>query len=212
MYSIFINKLLKYKLIINNQYYIYINMELNNIYVGYLELCVGPMFAGKTTYLLELIDNFNNLQIPFTVIKPSIDNRYSDNKITSHDMISYKCETIKDLSYTDNMKLTHNILIEEGQFFKNLYEYVLKWLEQGKYIYIACLNGDYLMKPIGDIYKLYSTANKIIHKSANCECGKEANFTARIIKSDKQELIGGADIYKPVCRKCYIIINNNIET
>lgn len=171
--------------------------------VGHLEICTGPMFAGKTTFLLDMIDNFNHTNTSFTVLKPSIDSRYNTDKITSHNMITYDCTTIINLSETDDMELAKNILIEEGQFFKGLYEYVLKWIDQGKYVYIACLNGDFQMKPMGDITLLYPVANKIIHKTARCECGREACFTARIIKSSKQELVGGSEMYRPACRGCH---------
>ena len=144
----------------------------NPITTGYLEICMGPMFAGKTTHLLDLIDNFNHTSTPFTVLKPTIDNRYNVDKITSHDNVSYKCVAIDSLDDTIHMKLTDNILIEEGQFLENLYEYVVKWINEGKYVYIACLNGDYKMEPMGDIYKLIPMANKIIHKTARCKCGR----------------------------------------
>lgn len=183
------------------------DLKKEDIPIGYLELCLGPMFAGKTTHLLDLIDNFNHTTTPFTVIKPKIDNRYNECKITSHDKVSYNCNAIDTLDDTLNMQLTDNIIIEEGQFFENLYKYVVTWINEGKYIYIACLNGDFKMKPMGDISLLIPLANKIIHKTARCNCGRQACFTSRIVNNENQILIGGIGIYRPVCRKCHNINN-----
>lgn len=180
--------------------------KLNSI--GYLEICVGPMFAGKTTYLLHLIEKLNKNSIDFLIIKPVIDNRYSTSNITSHDNVSYPCinaQYLKDIAST-NVK--QHVLIEEGQFFFDLFDTVQLWLSEGKKVYVAGLNGDSEMRPFGDIHKLMSIADNIIYKHAICVCGDKASFTSRIYSPDStncksQILIGGADKYISTCRKCY---------
>ena len=44
---------------------------------GHLELCIGCMFSGKTTFLLDLVQRFNNEFKDFLLVKPIIDNRYN---------------------------------------------------------------------------------------------------------------------------------------
>ena len=134
--------------------------------IGYLELCIGPMFAGKTTHLINIINDFNSKQIKFTVVKPKIDNRYNEDKITSHDNISYNCITIQHLYEIHQYNPAKYILIEEGQFFPDLYETVNKLINSGFKLYIAGLNGDYKMNELGDINKLIPRADNIIYKTA----------------------------------------------
>lgn len=48
-------------------------------------------------------------------------------------------------------------------------------------------------------------ADSITKLSAQCEmCGKQAFFTLRKTEETKTELIGGADVYMPVCRQHYV--------
>jgi thymidine kinase len=199
-------------------YNIDINMYEINKKIGYLELCIGPMFAGKTTYLLNMIDKFNKSNIKFSVLKPVIDIRYDKNMIVSHNNNSYKCIILNDFDELMNHNLENIILIEEGQFFKDLDKQIKIWLALGKQIYVAGLNGDYLMKPLGNIIDLIPFADNIIYLKAVCECSKPASFSKRKkVNNDEQILVGSSDIYLPTCRECYysddsfVSNQNNIE-
>lgn len=53
-----------------------------------------------------------------------------------------------------------------------------------------------------DIIPIADTITKL---TARCElCGKRAHFTLRKTEETKTELIAGADVYMPVCRKHYV--------
>lgn len=48
-------------------------------------------------------------------------------------------------------------------------------------------------------------ADSVTKLTARCElCGKRAFFTLRKTEETKTELIAGADVYMPVCRKHYV--------
>ncbi|KAF5812201.1 putative thymidine kinase [Helianthus annuus] len=56
--------------------------------------------------------------------------------------------------------------------------------------------------PVLDVVPLADTVTKL---TARCElCGKRAHFTFRKTDERKTELIGGADVYMPVCRQHYV--------
>ena len=72
--------------------------------VNSLEVVMGPMFSGKTTYILKKIESIeDSISSNYILIKPKIDNRYEDsvestgsklvNKsyITSHDRKMKEC-------------------------------------------------------------------------------------------------------------------------
>lgn len=53
-----------------------------------------------------------------------------------------------------------------------------------------------------DIIPLADSVTKL---TARCElCGKKAYFTLRKTEETQTELIGGADVYMPVCRQHYV--------
>lgn len=178
--------------------------------LSHLTLCIGPMFAGKTTFLLEKINKLNIQKQAFIVIKPIIDVRYNINKIVNHNGLSYDCislNKINDLDIT-NKSLPNIILIDEGQLFPDLYDSVEKMLSLGKQVYVAGLNGDYKMKLFGQIINLISIADDIIYIQALCKCGKPASFTARTVQDESLILIGGSERYIPVCKQCYYKLND----
>lgn len=51
---------------------------------GYLELIIGPMYAGKSTELIRIINRFKCLKKNIIVINHSINNRYGSTDLTTH--------------------------------------------------------------------------------------------------------------------------------
>ena len=63
---------------------------------GNLETIVGAMFAGKTSELLKRILWAKHQNKKIIVIKPSIDDRYSNEKIITHNDLSHECYAMND--------------------------------------------------------------------------------------------------------------------
>ena len=53
-----------------------------------LDIILGPMFSGKTTKLLEIMDTLDNKNIKYIAVKPQIDDRYTskDNNAIKNDL------------------------------------------------------------------------------------------------------------------------------
>ena len=85
---------------------------------GYLELILGPMFSGKTSYLIDIHNKFKskyeNENINILVINYELDKRYSDSCLVNHDNISIPCIFCKELKEIDNdtLEKAHIILIK----------------------------------------------------------------------------------------------------
>ena len=83
-------------------------------------------------------------------------------------------------------------------------EKAIELAENGKIVIIAALDGTFQRKPFGSILELIPAAEKVIKLTAVCAvCGADACFTQRIVNSEEIELIGGAELYRPVCRACF---------
>ncbi len=136
---------------------------------GYLELILGSMFSGKTSYLLEVYKKCVFCNIPVAVINYSADNRYtSEPMLSTHDKQMIPCilaNTIHDAIQNNLETVTsaETILINEGQFFPDIEEEVKKLVEQfNKRVYICGLDGDFNRKPIGNLLQLFPFFDNII--------------------------------------------------
>jgi thymidine kinase len=170
------------------------------------------MFSSKTTTLLEIYKHCVFCNIPVTIINHTIDNRYHDTMLSSHDKIMAPClqaTTLSDIWENDlSINAVRNakvILINEGQFFVDLYKVVKDMLNHNKKIYICGLDGDFERKKFGDILDLIPLCDKVRKLTSLCSIckdGTQAIFSMRLTK-EKEQTVVGSDNYIPVCRKCY---------
>jgi len=181
---------------------------------GYLELIIGPMYAGKSTELLRIINRYKCLNKKICVINHSFNNRYGSTGLTTHNRTTFdQCVIITKLAELDNdnnndaISGIDVIIIEELQFFEDAFEYVTKWCDSGKIVICAGLDGDYLRNPFGDVLRLIPHADKVTKLNSLCKkCGDGtlAHFTKRIILSKETTLVGSDEMYEAVCRKHYL--------
>ncbi len=176
-----------------------------------INLIMGCMFSGKTSKLINVAKNCKLISKKVLLINFSGDTRYSSCEfITTHDNVSIECkscnENILDAENFNEYNDSHVICINEGQFFKNLVTFCNNACSVGKDIYICGLDGDYRMKPFGEIMELIPMCDNVEKLKAicmGCKNGTTASFTKRIISSSNLVEIGSSDMYIPVCRKCY---------
>lgn len=170
------------------------------------------MFAGKTTSLLRRIKSEVDTGRNVVMLKSSKDTRYAIDSVVSHDGVKFPCWALPDLmSFKE--KYGHEayqkldvIGIDEAQFFEDLYDFCCKAADvDGKIVVVAGLDGDYLRRSFGSVLHIIPLADTVTKLTARCElCGKRAFFTLRKkIEETQTELIGGADLYMPVCRNHY---------
>ena len=183
-------------------------------HLGKLELIIGPMFSGKSTELIRHIRMMKVINAKYIVIKPKIDTRYDSDKIVSHNKDSESCIVVDDLNeITDDIiNDCSYLIIDEGQFLKNLKNKVLYWVEKlKKNVIIGGLDGDFQRNPIGEIIDLIPYADICNKETALCKIcndGTLALFSHRISNNNKEQiLIGTNDAYIPVCRSHYLNLN-----
>lgn len=192
---------------------------------SYLKLILGPMFSSKSSSLLSEINRYKYITDKILVINSVLDiKRHPDMNINkgigymkTHDGKTFPAimlKNLKELKSNDYFNIKYNyadiILIDEGQFYNDLYDFVnIEVFKSKKKFIVAGLSSDYNMKPIGDIINLIPIADDIIKLSALCvicKDGTPASFT-KLIKNQKDEhdnqtnvLIGASDSYSPCCR------------
>jgi thymidine kinase len=177
---------------------------------GKLELIIGPMFSGKSTEIIKKSRKLKVINLNYIIIKSCIDTRYEKDYVVSHDNEKENCIITDDLnSINDELIVDCNtIIIDEGQFLKNLKNKVLYWVEKlSKNVIIAGLDGDYKRNPIGEILNLIPYSDECIKLSAlckHCNDGTPGIFSFRTSNDSSQILVGSKDMYVAVCRKHYL--------
>jgi thymidine kinase len=209
-----------------------------------LVLCLGPMFSGKTTLLYKsiiAIQSYNSTihecehETPFIVINHSYDTREGTNVISSHNPdISGNVECIKtsllqsepvDTAIKKNIFHSEKrnkliILIDECQFFTDIYEFIRLLFNSELYIntkiLVCCfgLNSSYMRDNMGNTYKLIPYAKDIIIMNALCVyCGCRAYCSYlkqdTDVSNNSNIIIGGSDKYLALCHSCYKDCNKN---
>ena len=97
------------------------------------------------------------------------------------------------------------ILINEGQFFNDIVQWVTIAVEDHKKtVYVCGLDGDFKRNRFGDWLNLLPMCDKITKLHSFCSMCKRrpAIFSHRMSEETTQKLIG-SECYVPLCRSCY---------
>jgi thymidine kinase len=172
------------------------------------------MFSSKTSTLLEIYKKYKFCNISVIIINHTIDNRYHNTMVSTHDKVMAPClqtNKIGDIWNSDKsdsyslLREAEVILINEGQFFEDLYDIVLDMLNKNKKIYICGLDGDFERKKFGTILDLIPHCDKVTKLTSLCSLCKNGTpgiFSMRLTNETEQTIVGSEN-YIPVCRKCY---------
>jgi thymidine kinase len=189
-----------------------------NTAVGYLEIIIGPMFSGKTSRLIDIYNKYKICDIPVLVVNYSEDTRYETTnpestdegcdqqgnplrKMYTHDQCAVECiscTVLSDLLKPGSLanefmdpNLPAAILINEGQFFTDLYETVNDFIHlHNKHIYVCGLDGDYKRNKFGQILDLIPLCDSIYKVTAicmHCKNGNPGIFSHKFIENNDND-------------------------
>lgn len=173
---------------------------------GWIEVICGSMFSGKTEELLRRLRRAQYANQAISIFKPTVDSRYSEDHVVSHDENSMSSITLTNpheiIGLSEDVQV---IGIDEAQFFGlELVEVCELLALQGKRVIVAGLDMDYLGKPFGPIPGLLAVAEYITKVHAICpHCGNLATHSYRLVKAEDQVLLGAKESYEPRCRLCF---------
>lgn len=187
--------------------------------MGKLYFSYGTMNSGKSLFLLANAHSFEERNIPFLCIKPSIDTRNGSGVIYSRALDGRECMIFspEDNLYTifgvwvknDNIKW---ILVDESQFLTEKQVEELAQLVDEYNINVKCygLRTDFRTKLFPGSKRLFELADTIDELKSTCSCGNKNIVNSRVdnngnvIVEGEQVMIGGEDKYLSMCRKCYM--------
>jgi thymidine kinase len=173
---------------------------------GSIEVITGSMFSGKTEELIRRLRRAQFAGLKVEIFKPSLDNRYSETRVVSHDAKSIISTPVDNASAILLLAGNVNVVgIDEAQFFDNSIIDVCNSLaDNGVRIVIAGLDMDFMGKPFGPMPALLAISEYITKLHAICmRCGNLAQYSFRKSENEQVVLLGEKNIYEPLCRNCF---------
>ncbi len=173
---------------------------------GLIEVITGSMFSGKTEELIRRLRRAQFAGLRVEIFKPSLDNRYSEKRVVSHDEKSIVSTPVDNAGSILLLAGDVDVVgIDEAQFFdESVIDVCNSLADGGIRVIVAGLDMDFMGNPFGPIPKLLSVAEFITKVHAICmRCGNLAQYSFR--KSDEEQvvLLGEKDKYEPLCRTCF---------
>ncbi|MBR6516672.1 MAG: thymidine kinase [Bacilli bacterium] len=178
----------------------------------------ATMNSGKSLRLLTSAYNFEENSIPFLIMKSSKDTRGSQEYITSRVGLKRECILIEeeDDIYESVKNCIKNtpidwILVDECQFLEEGQIDDLSKIVDLLDINVMCfgLRTDFQSKLFPGSKRLFELADDIEEIKSTCKCGKKTSINARIdengeiITDGDQIMVGGNEMYRTMCRKCW---------
>ncbi len=189
--------------------------------MGKLEIIMGTMFSGKTSYLLNKIALFVELNLKVLYINIDFDDR-SELEFSTHNPIFNNVDFKNKNKMNENLTMSKVrdfsnitfesydiIMIDEAHFFDDIIKFTKKLLDNKKHVIIATLIADYKGNKFGKVLDLIPICDEVVRLESYCiECSKQkkinkAIYSKRITKNKESIDIGGSDKYIAVCREHY---------
>lgn len=185
---------------------------------GKIEVICGPMFSGKTSELLRRLERFEVANKKYILIKPKIDNRFSDDEVVARGKKGKKSYVVENaeqiLSIVKENVDARIVAIDEAQFFdrkekKNLVDVCKKLKKENYQVIINGLDMDHDGNTFGLMPELMCISNNVQKLAAVCKyagCGQDAEMSYKFSKK-KGETIdpGDSDKYEARCYLHWLI-------
>ena len=188
----------------NNAFFCDMNGESRR--PGRIEVICGSMFSGKTEELIRRLKRAKFAKQRVEIFKPTIDTRYSEEEVVSHDQHSIMSTPVDSSSSILLLSADMDVVgIDEAQFMDmGIVEVCNTLANRGVRVIVAGLDMDFKGVPFGPMPGLCAIADDVTKVHAICvKCGNLAYVSHRIVNNDKLVLLGEVGEYEPLCRECY---------
>lgn len=173
---------------------------------GRIEVVCGSMFSGKTEELIRRMKRAKFAKQNVEIFKPSIDVRYSEEDVVSHDHNAIPSTPIASSASILLLSSEIDVVgIDEAQFFDDgLVDVCNQLANRGVRVIVAGLDMDFRCRPFGPMPALCAIADEVTKVHAICvRCGALAYVSHRLVANEKKVMLGEQTVYEPLCRECY---------
>jgi thymidine kinase len=169
------------------------------------------MFSGKTDELIRRLRRAKIAKQGVLVVKPSLDTRYSADKVASHAGSEFEATPIQTPAEIEPLLTTEItvLAVDEAQFFdQSICQVVQGLADKGRRVIVAGLDTDFRAEPFGPMPELMSLAERVDKLHAICMvCGGPASRTQRLIDGQPARyaepvvVVGASELYEARCRE-----------
>jgi thymidine kinase len=173
---------------------------------GWIEVICGSMFSGKTEELIRRLKRAKFAKQKVEIFKPSIDTRYHEDMVVSHDANEIRSTPVTSASMIRLLAQGCDVVgIDEAQFFDDEIVAVCNDLaNSGIRVIIAGLDMDFKGNPFGPMPALMATAEYVTKVHAVCtRTGNLANYSFRKANNNNLVMLGETEEYEPLSRAAY---------
>ena len=127
---------------------------------GWIEVIAGSMFSGKTEELIRRLRRAEFAKQKVEIFKPSIDVRYSEEDVVSHNANAIRSTPVSSSSNILLLATDVDVVgIDEAQFFDNgIVDVCTTLANNGIRVIVAGLDMDFLGRPFGPMPALFAIA------------------------------------------------------
>lgn len=164
------------------------------------------MFSGKTEELIRRMKRAKFARQRVEIFKPSIDTRYSEVDVVSHDRNVIPSTPVDSSAAILLLASDIDVVgIDEAQFLDDgLVDICNQLANRGVRVIVAGLDMDFRGRPFGPIPSLCAIADEVTKVHAICvKCGALAYVSHRLVANERRVLLGEQAEYEPLCRACY---------
>ena len=173
---------------------------------GWIEVICGSMFSGKTEELIRRLKRAEIAQQKIEIFKPSIDHRYNEIHVISHDANQIRSTPVPAAANIPILADGCDVIgIDEAQFFDDEIVRVCNDLaNRGIRVIVAGLDLAYRGNPFGPMPALMATAEYVTKVHAVCtRTGNLAQYSYRKAPEDNLVLLGEKEAYEPLSRAAF---------
>lgn len=178
-----------------------------------IHVVVGPMFAGKSMWLIQRWDElglYSKTQNRFVVV-PRKDARNVGvvaarlaNKTVPADAV---VDTLTEVVGRVVDAKCSAVFVDEGHFFPDLAAAARRLREEGVDVYVAAIDGSYDVEVFPQIAALLPIADTFVKMNAMCPIHEQPAWGTRLLvkppsASSHDILVGDTETYAPRCTLC----------
>ncbi|MFM9975350.1 MAG: thymidine kinase [Beijerinckiaceae bacterium] len=195
--------------------------------IATLSVFSGPMFAGKTSALIQAINQSKtDTGNAVVIIKPAMDNRYADKAIVSHDGVSHLALPVTSAAdiiaavaeASSQAGEPATLFADEVQFFDkpsfdgDFHLLVHTLLQAGHRVICCGLDMDWRGLPFDVTARLLAMADHVTKLTARCSVtGLPAQKTYKRVVDDARVAVGAAETYEARSNTAWEGVERQVE-
>lgn len=194
---------------------------------GKIKVIMGSMFAGKSTELKRVLNRVKHSHKSAVILRSGANTRDKSHAIKTHtgenisfvDFPTFTITTPNDvmnLLSNETVYTAKEVIIEELQFFPIEIAEVCEDLSlNGCNITAACLDTNFMREDWPAVRLVKNIADKVVKLKGTCDYCYEPSLFSLLATTDELDPTkphpGGAEMYKTVCRRCYLTHHHLLE-